>query len=812
MKKLDRLFIRIVDFTLRFPKSVLLASLLVTAISIYFTNQIKIRSNFSDLLPDNHPSVIQAKELEKQVGGASFIVLAIETNSAKNASIFLDELRSGLTEEGLEGIRYIDDRPPTEFLKKSALLYLSLEELDGLKKDILRKIDQEKLKKARLYIDFEEDKEHFSSFLGKAQRQYPTFIPANNLYQNNEGNLFVALIKPEWQTTDVARTQVFLEKLDRVIARIKPEKFNPPLSLRYTGPYVKTLTQKKIMIRDATLISIISFLAAIAYLFFHFRKKRAVLLIGIPLMMSVTWSTSLAYFFFGSLNLFSSAASAILLGLAADYGIHLYSEYTRHRKAGQAAPEALRFSVCHLGRAFLAASSTTASAFFALMFSRFKALFEMGMLAGSGVILCVIAFLLLFPPLTLLIERRWPEKIVIKEWSDTRVRFSKKWTHWIFSPKNLVASLLFLLLPLITLAAGRLKFDYNLNHIMGQQTTKELDRRVDNIFNHTVNPEVLMADRPEDAGKLATVIRNIEIKNKKTPQGSTIKGTVALPDFIPSYQEAKIEKIHEIRSLFSENLVRHFNPEEKKTYDDFRGMLSPQRVRLSNLPSQITNKFIDKNGKLGRIVFIFPNFEMTQADRFMRFVEELREIRCPDCAGSFYVSGESSVFYDIVKMLFREGKYIIGFATLSVLFAFFANFRTPFSALRGFAPLVVGLLATLGWMGLTGIPFNIINLAAIPIILGTADDYAVHFYQAYLDHPERSLLETYQRTFRPILGSMLTTLIGFGSLLLADMGGIRTFGTLCVLGILLCGTTTLLWFPALLKFTGGRKGVSFHLQ
>ncbi|MBI2501422.1 MAG: MMPL family transporter, partial [Deltaproteobacteria bacterium] len=165
-----------------------------------------------------------------------------------------------------------------------------------------------------------------------------------------------------------------------------------------------------------------------------------------------------------------------------------------------------------------------------------------------------------------------------------------------------------------------------------------------------------------------------------------------------------------------------------------------------------------------------------------------------------------------VKMLSREGKYVIGFALLTILGALLINFRTISSTLTAFIPLGVGLLATLGWMGVLGIPFNIINLAALPIILGTADDYTIHFYERVRSEPHLKLGEVYTKSFQPIVGSALTTLIGFGSLIFANMGGVRSFGTLCCLGISCCAITTLFWFPSLLDVLQKRKKSYLRLR
>jgi len=94
---------------------------------------------------------------------------------------------------------------------------------------------------------------------------------------------------------------------------------------------------------------------------------------------------------------------------------------------------------------------------------------------------------------------------------------------------------------------------------------------------------------------------------------------------------------------------------------------------------------------------------------------------------------------------------------------------------------------------------NIINLAAFPIMLGVVTDYVVHCYERYRS-PGLSHEMAYQQSFRPILGSTVTTIIGFASLLFADMGGLRSMGLTSALGILLGSVVTLFWYPSFLFF------------
>ena len=173
MKKSGTLLESLVRLTLRYPATVLLLAAILTALAVFFTYRIKIRSNFSDLLPDNHPAVMQARELEKIVGGASSIVVAAETKDPDAAAAFLDDLKKKVLL--LEGIRYVDDRPPAGFLKKNSLLYLSPEDLDRMAERIRKKIEKAKLKKGLLYIDFEESGQEEDE-ISRLREKYGTFI------------------------------------------------------------------------------------------------------------------------------------------------------------------------------------------------------------------------------------------------------------------------------------------------------------------------------------------------------------------------------------------------------------------------------------------------------------------------------------------------------------------------------------------------------------------------------------------------------------------------------------------------------------
>ena len=76
----------------------------------------------------------------------------------------------------------------------------------------------------------------------------------------------------------------------------------------------------------------------------------------------------------------------------------------------------------------------------------------------------------------------------------------------------------------------------------------------------------------------------------------------------------------------------------------------------------------------------------------------------------------------------RAGLY----ALLVIVLVLLLDFRSLRHTLIALAPLALGVLLTLGIMGLFGVPLNPANMIAFPLILGVGVDNGVHVLHDYL--------------------------------------------------------------------------------
>ena len=116
---------------------------------------------------------------------------------------------------------------------------------------------------------------------------------------------------------------------------------------------------------------------------------------------------------------------------------------------------------------------------------------------------------------------------------------------------------------------------------------------------------------------------------------------------------------------------------------------------------------------------------------------------------------------------------------------FFRNYKMVLMAL---IPVVTGVLFMVGVMGALGIAFNLINVIAAILIIGLAVDYGIFMVN-------KSSKGTDCCTERAVWVSGLTTLAGFGALVLARHPALNSIGLTVLLGILAAVPSALLVIP-----------------
>jgi hydrophobe/amphiphile efflux-3 (HAE3) family protein len=105
----------------------------------------------------------------------------------------------------------------------------------------------------------------------------------------------------------------------------------------------------------------------------------------------------------------------------------------------------------------------------------------------------------------------------------------------------------------------------------------------------------------------------------------------------------------------------------------------------------------------------------------------------------------------------------------------------------------IGLVSSLGVMGLAGIKLNMAVVGAFPVLIGLGIDYAIQFHARF----DEAVFTTVTKTGPAVLFAMLATCMGFLAMFISPVPMIRSFGLVAIIGVMSCYCVSLVGMPTL---------------
>ncbi len=189
------------------------------------------------------------------------------------------------------------------------------------------------------------------------------------------------------------------------------------------------------------------------------------------------------------------------------------------------------------------------------------------------------------------------------------------------------------------------------------------------------------------------------------------------------------------------------------------------RLLAEDLPPDLHDRFISPAGRF--LLQIYPKENVWQREAQEQFVRELRQI---DPA----VTGSPVQFYEYTTMVKDGFQKAARYASAVIAFVVFVQFRRIGSVALALLPVILGSCWTLGIMGYLDIPFNPVNIMALTLVIGIGVTNGIHILNRYAEEAQPTILA--RSTGKAVLVSALTTMAGFGSLMVAQHQGIASLG------------------------------------
>lgn len=584
--------------------------------------------------------------------------------------------------------------------------------------------------------------------------------------------------------------------------------------------------------KDTALATVISLLGVGLLYIAIFWEVWSPLRVQITLQLAICWSLGFAAWSVGHLNILSVTFAPVLIGLADNLGIHLAARYGEERTAGHDLRTAMEIAARQTGPGILTAGLAAVLAFYVIMLADFPGLAELGFIAGSGELLCLLASFTILPATFAVSQHAF--HIQPSAW-ENRQRVS--WA-WLGRYPRLTLGLLGGLTLLGLLVSPWPYFDYNLLNLQAKGTESV-------VWEHRLLDD---ADRSSwYALSTATTLDELQQKKVRFATLPMVERVESLASFFPADQEARralladiaplvepvtaswedvspmdpdevsgvLEKIRfklqrpptdwdpqkrpseealaaaraaliivqeQLRTLPPAQAQQALETFQRALMADFAAKLAVLQqnlhpagpVTLADVPSYLRERFVGKSGRY--LLQIFARGSIWDREPMQAFVSQLQSVD-PDVTGPPVVS-----YYSIRNM--QEG-YVRGgvYALLTIVVLTFIHFRRLKPTCLALLPLGVAALWMVPCMALFDVPLNIANLIVIPLFMGMAIDNGIHLVDRALEPTQNPQARNTHSTGKAVLLSTLTTIVGFGSLMVASHAGIFSFGFLLALSV-----------------------------
>ncbi len=181
------------------------------------------------------------------------------------------------------------------------------------------------------------------------------------------------------------------------------------------------------------------------------------------------------------------------------------------------------------------------------------------------------------------------------------------------------------------------------------------------------------------------------------------------------------------------------------------------------------------------------------------------------------VTGTIAIQKAIQKQTMDYLKIVFPLALIFVSIVLFFFHRNIKGIIIAFLPPAYALALTFGVIGTLQPALTMLSVSIAALLMGLGVDYSIHLMNRFAE--EHTMEDKIQRTEitlkstgKAVLLSTITTMIGFGSLMISSMSPIVTFGFACVIGILFCFISAVILVPCLsviLKFEKNGSNLSW---
>jgi hopanoid biosynthesis associated RND transporter like protein HpnN len=637
-------------------------------------------------------------------------------------------------------------------------------------------------------------------------------------------------VQPVEDFTDLQPGRKATDAIRRSAANLKlGDKFGAQVEL--TGAVPMDDDQFSVIHQSALRDTLTALIGALVILWLALRSWKIVAAVFFSLMVGLTVTAAFGLAVFGAFNLISIAFFVLFIGLGVDFGIQFSVRYRSERHEHQDLGDALRSAARKVSDPLALAAAATALAFFAFLPTNYRGLFELGLVAGCGMLVAFLCSITFVPAMLAVLKP--PGELA-------SVGFKSLAPLDDFLQRHRIAVIAGTILVVLagTPLLFHLQFDFNPINLQNPNAASVVTYR-----ELQQNPQT----SGNDAEILAPSLTQADAMAKRLAALPEVSRTLTLSNFIPGDQDQKIaaikaataslgaalnpqqrqavpsdaDTVEAIRKTAQElaraagnttgpgaEAARHVSdlltrlaqsdattrskveaatvPSLAYALERLKNSLDPQLVTIKTLPSDLAQDWILPDGRAR--VQILPKGNPDDDNVLRTFATSVlaAEPAATGPAISLFESGKT------VTNAFVEAG-VLALAAIAVLL-FFALRRIA-DVLLTLIPLLLAAVVTLEVCVLTGTAINFANIIALPLLLGVGVAFKIYYIMAWRDG-KTGLLQS--SLTRAVVFSAMTTGVAFGSMWSSNYPGMSSMGKMMAIALLCTMAAAVLFQPVLM--------------
>jgi predicted RND superfamily exporter protein len=782
-------------------------------------SRLKLVTDFSDLLPQNQPSVVELNNILSRTRGLSNVFVVLEGPDPAALRRLADALVPRLTALGGPAVESARSgvQDARRFLMARAGMYLSNQDLADLEGRLTS--EERRAFRGAIGADLEDADEPAGLDAAEIERRLTAKISAFSRYPDGYfqgpsqyGTAQLVVVKSAIVAGDLKGARTTLDRVSGVVKATLAEKTVDARGVRagYAGDLVTSMAEYELVRRDVLDVGGVGLAAVLLVLLLFFRSLRALVALGLTIAAGCAITFGVTEVVLGHLNVATAFLFSIVAGNGVNFGIIWLARFMEERQAGWPAARASLAASRGTWSATLTAACAAAAAYAALGIGHFRGFRHFAIIGGTGMLICWAVSYTLLPAVALWLEGR--RGAASRTLPFARFDLPFAWVVRRAPGVTLVASLV--LAAAAFGAAGlylwRGPLEYNMRRLQSDgRTTGELyrvSRQAESILGPADSAAmVVLTNDAGDTPLLAATLRSR--RDRAAPSEKPFEEVHTLDDLVPRDQEARLARLRDLARRLRRDHDRGALSEEMWT--KLEPLLPPPGLRpygAADLPPALAELFTEKDGTRGRVLFIEPTAGQSDSDLgyLLRWADAFRETELAS-GRVVHGSGRAVIFADLLRASLVDMPRSIVLSLLLTGLTVVALFRRGRPVAIVLGSLALALVWMMGALAAAHVRLSFINFIALPITFGIGVDYPVNVYGRYAQRPQDGIFAAMRGAGGAVLLCSLTTSLGYLALLRAHNQAVRSLGAVAVLGEVSCVVAALLVVPAVLAWRSRRR-------